>query len=1046
MPWPHRARRTLLLAASSVALLAAGAFWIAASRDPRIPYLDARGTGEWIVYPTPARLDTREVVELPCTFRRSFRIDDVPAAAPLRVRGFRRFEVAVNGEILGGSPPGEGDWKEVSVLDVAAALRLGENEILVTVRNDTGPPALWLTLDLEDRSLVSDRSWDASLAGATWERVRLARTPLFAGFTQSEDTAVRATLETWPVWAGAALVAAVAVLAGAHLGRRRGAARGLSQRERSGLPEIGPPRPGSQADPGGPASLPADSLVPSRDAGGSALDTERPARAARSRRRATDGGAIAWGGLGVAVLLWSALFWNDLPRIRHSQGFDAHAHVEYIESILETRRLPLADEGWEMYQPPLYYAVSALALGAFGLTPGSDSGLALLRGISWACGLVMLVMVLASLRLLFPGRSAPQLVGLTLAAFVPVHLSIYQGITNEAFAATVSLVAIYLGLRALRDEDPSPAAHAALGVALGAALLAKTTALLVAILVLGALGIRLVTLRRSSRRAWLVGLGLPSLFCLAVSGWHYARVWARFGSPLVGNWDIESGQLWWQQPGYRTAGDYLRFGRVFTSPSFSGFNGFLDGMWSTFWGDGLWSGVGTLEGRPAWNWSHVQAGYLLALGPAVLILAGGIVAIAVLVRRAGAAPPPGKATPHSAPALAGGLFLAAAAAAYLLALLAYSLAVPSYATFKAFYALPAVLPLAACAGLGFETLTRGRPVAIALLSACLAAWAVNSYAAFWIQIGAPESLCRLGLDLSLDGRLEEARVTYEKALALDPRAIPARLGLAYIAWRAGDYEGADLQAEQILDTDPSHAEALRTLARASARKGRTSDAVLYARRAAAAASDDGHGAALLGRLLHRQGDLKGAIESIRRAIGAVPDEPSHHAGLAELLEASGDTGGAIEQLDIAARIDPADPRTSRDLAKLLGASGRHKEAAAVLRRALGPSPTDPELLASLAWILATSPDDSLRDGAEAVRLAKAATRGAGMFSVPAADALAAAYAETGRFGDAAARARTLAASLRESGQVREAEAIEGRMRVYEAGRPYRDPGEALGPP
>jgi hypothetical protein len=35
-------------------------------------------------------------------------------------------------------------------------------------------------------------------------------------------------------------------------------------------------------------------------------------------------------------------------------GFDAVAHEAYIQFIQQKHALPLADDGWEMYQPPLY--------------------------------------------------------------------------------------------------------------------------------------------------------------------------------------------------------------------------------------------------------------------------------------------------------------------------------------------------------------------------------------------------------------------------------------------------------------------------------------------------------------------------------------------------------------------------------------------------------------------------------------------------------------------------------------------------------------------
>ena len=69
----------------------------------------------------------------------------------------------------------------------------------------------------------------------------------------------------------------------------------------------------------------------------------------------------------------------------------------------------------------------------------------------------------------------------------------------------------------------------------------------------------------------------------------------RFGTPLLINGGLLSGFTWWQDPGYHTTPDYLRFGRSLMNPLFSGFAGFADGIYSTLWGDGLCGGFFELD-------------------------------------------------------------------------------------------------------------------------------------------------------------------------------------------------------------------------------------------------------------------------------------------------------------------------------------------------------------------------------------------------------------------------------------------------------------------
>src|SRR5262245_62915021 len=69
--------------------------------------------------------------------------------------------------------------------------------------------------------------------------------------------------------------------------------------------------------------------------------------------------------LAAAAAGLALLFWHNRaldPRL----GFDSVSHLEYAHLIRTERRLPLADEGYEMFQPPLYYAAGAALAGVAG--------------------------------------------------------------------------------------------------------------------------------------------------------------------------------------------------------------------------------------------------------------------------------------------------------------------------------------------------------------------------------------------------------------------------------------------------------------------------------------------------------------------------------------------------------------------------------------------------------------------------------------------------------------------------------------------------------
>src|SRR2546426_2355955 len=109
---------------------------------------------------------------------------------------------------------------------------------------------------------------------------------------------------------------------------------------------------------------------------------------------------------------------------------------------------------------------------------------------------------------------------------------------------------------------------------------------------------------------------------------------------------------------------------------------------------------------------------------------------------------------------------------------------------------------------------------------------------------------------------------------------------------------------------------------------------------------------------------------------------------------------------------------------------QHFQQAVQLRPDWAPALTD------LAWLLATAPDDTLRDGDQAIRLAERAADLTGRRDAGALDALAAAYAAAGLF-DRALETTQAAVHLNSSGPI--AAAIRERQELYRAHKPYREP-------
>jgi tetratricopeptide (TPR) repeat protein len=101
-------------------------------------------------------------------------------------------------------------------------------------------------------------------------------------------------------------------------------------------------------------------------------------------------------------------------------------------------------------------------------------------------------------------------------------------------------------------------------------------------------------------------------------------------------------------------------------------------------------------------------------------------------------------------------------------------------------------------------------------------------------------------------------------------------------------------------------------------------------------------------------------------------------------------------------------------------------------------PNEGPVLDRTARALATSPDVSVRNGAEAVELAERAMRLSAGKEPGILDTLAAAYAEAGRFPEAVQAARRALALSTQQNNPALTEALKARITLYEKASPLRE--------
>ncbi len=108
-------------------------------------------------------------------------------------------------------------------------------------------------------------------------------------------------------------------------------------------------------------------------------------------------------------------------------------------------------------------------------------------------------------------------------------------------------------------------------------------------------------------------------------------------------------------------------------------------------------------------------------------------------------------------------------------------------------------------------------------------------------------------------------------------------------------------------------------------------------------------------------------------------------------------------------------------------------------------PDDIALLNDTAWVLATNPNASIRNGAEAVELAERAVRLSDGQEPAVMGTLAAAYAEASRFPEAVQTARKALDLATQQNKQPLAKSIKAEMALYDSQRPCRETQPSAAP-
>ncbi|MDG2122170.1 MAG: ASPIC/UnbV domain-containing protein, partial [Verrucomicrobiales bacterium] len=195
------------------------------------------------------------------------------------------------------------------------------------------------------------------------------------------------------------------------------------------------------------------------------------------------------------------------------------------------------------------------------------------------------------------------------------------------------------------------------------------------------------------------------------------------------------------------------------------------------------------------------------------------------------------------------------------------------------------------------------------------------------------------------------------------------------------------------------------------------------------------------------GELPQAAAAMEEVLAINRDDPDNLAQLAGFKQRLGDTSTAVALFDESFTLRPStSPSQLFSYSTLLVAAGRIADAATALRSALDLRKGWPPAANNLAWILATAPQNDLRDPTEALRLATIAAQASNHQLASALGTLAASHASNGQFELAiqfAEKAIGLAKKRFPDSPDR-IQPFAAPLKSYRQNIPYRDPSLASG--
>lgn len=644
--------RTLLFIVFFILLFAAAISYIGwkVIKDPDTIFLISEGNAKWIRFGEPTVLKIRHKVKISARFRADFKSGRLNKDSKIFFRVFQNASFWIDNVLIHKTSDGNLQWKNTRYFELGRSFDEGIHTLQVDVESDSSHPSLLVYS--KDLNLVSRKEWQVTTDGKNWTEATEASQIIPHPISRMFDRVDKLFYSNTFLFISLFFFSFFFVLA--------------CEKERL------------------PAFI-------------------RPSCLSSSNIRY------------IMIAAWTVLCLKNILIIPMNMGMDFKGHIDYINTVASGFHLPYATDGWQMFQPPFYYIISAFLLKVFLQITSFDIAVKLLRIIPMICGALQIEVCYRVMQLMYPKNNTLQTFGTVIGGFIPMNIYISQAIGNEPLAGILTSLLVLWQIKYIQSKGPPSRERLIVaGFLAGLALLTKTSALLIVILLLLTIPLKGFYRTKDGDNQIIEttkAIITVSITAFLVCGWYYIRNIIVLGAPFIGGWDSARKIVWWQDPGFRTLEQFTNFGECLLYPIFSSFAGVWDSLYSTIWMDGFISDYNLAP----WNYNLMLSLSWLSL-PLTLFLIVGFLIITVDMKRS---------------CQDGRFFCLISIFLYLSAILYMFLNVPILSTGKATYALGLLPCIAIVCTEGAKPFLK-TPILKSMIAGFVAVWVVCSYCAFFV--------------------------------------------------------------------------------------------------------------------------------------------------------------------------------------------------------------------------------------------------------------------------------------------------------------------------